>query len=259
MLAMATRKELVRKIILSKIEQAKHQSQEKSKARSAQRPSAAIALVLMVSLFIVATSLISARSRMLIEHQTSTQALPSVQPTSLPTSRPTSTPLPTAKVKQSPDILPSAAPPQVVAPQKQLVNCLYDEKCGGTKGTTKEECNATLCCSIGGEHKISSVGDCYAEQNRLLEEAYKQALNESNKAAEEENRKLIESLNLQATTLEEQRAAIEETNQKLLEACRQNVKEKYPQIMYGQIVGETPERRNARTQANEECFNRYGT
>jgi len=136
----------------------------------------------------------------------------------------------------------------------ELVICFYDDKCGGKKETTKEDCNATLCCPIGGEYKIASVNDCYAEQNRLLKEAYTQALKENNLVAEEEYRKLVEQVNQQATSLDEQQRLIAETKQQLLQICRENVLSMYPES----INGESPERRNARFQAMNSCFNKYG-
>jgi type II secretory pathway pseudopilin PulG len=163
-------------------------------------------------------------------------------------------PKPSLQPTRIPTISPSSSPTPNTNPQ---VRCYYDNRCGGTKITTRDECTNTVCCYNGSAWNIESKADC---QKRSDETAQKQldAWNESQAQMKSE----IEAIQKAVETLSTQNAQAEA---ELLESCRDQAQQTYKQPAQGSqtsgngyVVGESTELRQALNRALQRCLDLYG-
>lgn len=152
-------------------------------------------------------------------------AVPQVKPTVTPSSpKPTSTP--------------STSPSKVVDADPQ-VNCTFTGSCAGTYQMSSSACSNSACCQIDGKYQVATIADCNAAYQKELD-AYQKSLDDYYAQVEADS-----------AAVQQQ---VDETNAKLLELCRENARKMYPEYP----AGESPEHRNQRMQALNNCFNEYG-
>jgi len=80
-------------------------------------------------------------------------------PISYPTSLPTATTKPTVK-----PITKKTTNPTAIINDDPLVNCIYSDKCGGTKQIKTSECNNTVCCGVNDKYYITTKDQCNQDQ-----------------------------------------------------------------------------------------------
>jgi len=122
-----------------------------------------------------------------------------------------------------------------------MVICKMND--GTQKQVTYEECDQIRAEQLEETNKRI---DEYNKDKKQEYDAYLKMLEESNVAAQQLS-------NERAKQLEDVNKAVEEANQKLYEACKANAYSQYPES----INGESPERRNLRSQTLTKCFNTY--
>lgn len=137
------------------------------------------------------------------------------------------------------------------------VYCYYDNRCGGTKITTRDECVNTACCFNGTTYAIDSKTNCQAY---IDERAKKQA--ESWNAQQTQMNAEIDAIQKTVNNLSQKN---EQAQAELLQLCRDQAEQTYKQDFYGgkttttgYVVGESPELRQKLNQALAKCLELYG-
>lgn len=173
------------------------------------------------------------------EAKTSSYQAETVQMTATPIAIPTP---PTRPIMPTPKssvyIAPKANLQPTTSPQgtetingDPVVNCNFGGSCAGTYQMTKSTCLNSVCCVTGDTHKIVLASECSIQNQQQT------APNSTTQ-----------------TTYQDIQLQIDEMNAKLLEQCRDNARKMYPEYP----SGESPEHRNLRMNALNECFTKYG-